>query len=212
MNENLTEIVVILDRSGSMAGLAKDTIGGFNSFLEKQKLLKGEAKLTLILFDDSYEVCDNAVDIKLVSPLTDSAYFARGMTALNDAVGKTINTIGERLKNTKESERPGKVIFLITTDGQENSSKEFKASQIKEMVKRQQETYNWEFVFLGANIDSFAEGDKMGYSLNSTANYEPSVKGMEALYSALSRSVTDTRNGVTEKMSMGDYMKEEEKN
>ena len=135
MKNNLTEIVFILDRSGSMSRLVEDTIGGFNSFIETQKKEVGEAVLTTILFDDQYEILHNGVDIKNVKPMTTKEYSARGMTALLDAIGKTINNVGDRLNKTDDKDKPSKVIFVITTDGQENSSKEFTQKQIKEMIE-----------------------------------------------------------------------------
>jgi len=126
MKNNLTEIVFILDRSGSMCSLVNDTIGGFNSFIEDQKQEDGEALLTTILFDDQYEILHNGVNIKTVKPMTTKEYSARGMTALLDAIGKTINTVGDRFNKLDEDNKPSKVIFVITTDGQENQSKEFK--------------------------------------------------------------------------------------
>jgi len=135
MKENLTEMVFILDRSGSMSNLTKDTIGGFNTMIENQKKEDGDAVLTTVLFDDMYELLHDGVNIQDVKELTNKEYYARGMTALLDAIGKTINTVGERLSKTKEEDRPSKIIFVITTDGQENSSKEFTQKQIKEMIE-----------------------------------------------------------------------------
>jgi len=135
MKENLTEMVFILDRSGSMSNLTKDTIGGFNTMIENQKKEDGDAVLTTVLFDDMYELLHDGVNIQDVKELTNKEYYARGMTALLDAIGKTINTVGERLSKTKEENRPSKIIFVITTDGQENSSKEFTQKQIKEMIE-----------------------------------------------------------------------------
>jgi len=146
MNDK-TEIVFILDRSGSMAGLESDTIVGFNSFIEKQKRL-GETVVTTVLFDDRYQVLWNGVLANQVT-LTDKEYYVRGMTALLDAVGKTIIEVGQRLSNTAESERPNKVIVVITTDGMENASREFTYGKVKELITHQQEKYQWEFIFMG---------------------------------------------------------------
>ena len=193
MNQNLTEVVIILDRSGSMRNLAADTIGGFNSFVDVQKKEVGDARLTAVLFDDRYEVLHDGVDIQDVPILTENEYSARGMTAMLDAIGKTINDVGDRLSKTKEEERPGKVIFVITTDGQENSSREFTKTQIKEMIELQQNKYNWNFLFLGANIDSFSEADSIGISKNLTANYKPSMSGTSDLYDSVSAAVSSVR-------------------
>ena len=171
MKENLTEIVFILDRSGSMSSLTTDTIGGFNSFIDTQKQEDGEAILTTILFDDQYEILHNGVDIKTVKPLTSKEYSARGMTALLDAIGKTINTVGERLNKTNEDDKPSKVIFVITTDGQENSSKEFTQSKVKEMIEHQTNNYSWQFMFLGANIDAVSTAQSFGISGQFASNY-----------------------------------------
>lgn len=206
MNKNLTEIVAILDRSGSMRGLQDDTIGGFNGFIDKQKEEAGEANLTVVLFDDQYEVLHEAVDIKKVRSLNSKDYYARGMTSLLDAVGKTITSVGGRLAGMNEEDRPHKVIFLITTDGDENNSQEYTADKIKEMVKLQEDTYKWEFIFLGANIDSFGDGAKMGYSGNNTANYSADAIGTSTLFRAINNRVGDARKGAILD-SMSGYMK-----
>ena len=194
MKNNLTEIVFILDRSGSMARLVEDTIGGFNSFIETQKQEDGEALLTTILFDDKYEILHNGVDIKTVKPMTTKEYSARGMTALLDAIGKTINTVGDRLNKTKEDDKPSKVIFVITTDGQENMSKEFNQAQIKAMIEHQINTYNWQFLFLGANIDAVGTAQSFGISGQFASNYTANSVGTDSLYSSLSKSVASYRS------------------
>ena len=193
MNENLTEIVFILDRSGSMGHLTEDTIGGFNSFIENQKKEDGEAVLTTILFDHEYEILHNGVNIKNVKPLTNKDYSVRGMTALLDAIGRTINIVGERLGKMNERDRPSKVIFVITTDGQENSSKEFTQSQIKKMIEHQTNKYNWQFMFLGANIDAVSTARSFGISGQFASNYVANAIGTDVLYSTLSKSVSDFR-------------------
>ena len=154
MRENSTEMVFVLDRSGSMSGLAADTIGGFNELIEKQKKIEGDAYVTTVLFDHEYEVLHDHVALGEVAPLTDKEYFARGSTALLDAVGRTIDSVGARLAAAPEEERPEHVVFVITTDGRENSSREYTAKQVREMVEHQQQKYSWQFVFLGANMDA----------------------------------------------------------
>lgn len=213
MKENLTEVIFILDRSGSMAHLTDDTIGGYNSFIDQQRTEPGECKLTTVLFDDQYEVLHDGVDLRSVPKLTSKEYFARGMTALLDAVGKTINTVGERLAKTDESERPEQVIVVITTDGQENSSAEFKADAIKRMVATQERDYNWRFLFLGANIDAFAEGGNMGFAAHSTAAYDASSIGTQSLYASVSNFVSDARNHNSRvaTQTLTDYMDEAKK-
>ena len=194
MKENLTEIVFILDRSGSMSSLTTDTIGGFNSFIDTQKQEDGEAILTTILFDDQYEILHNGVDIKTVKPLTSKEYSARGMTALLDAIGKTINTVGERLNKTNEDDKPSKVIFVITTDGQENSSKEFTQSKVKEMIEHQTNNYSWQFMFLGANIDAVSTAQSFGISGQFASNYTANSVGTDSLYRSVSKSVASYRS------------------
>jgi uncharacterized protein YegL len=180
MNKNLTEIVFILDRSGSMSGLENDTIGGFNSFVKKQAEM-GLTNLTTILFDNKYEILHNGVNAKNVK-LTNREYFTRGNTALLDAVGKTINDVGKRLNETPEAQRPGKVIFIITTDGLENASEKFSYNDVKRMISHQSEKYSWEFIFMGANIDAVDEGNKLGIQADHSLNYESNSKGIAAMY------------------------------
>jgi uncharacterized protein YegL len=195
MNDNLTEIVFILDRSGSMCHLVGDTIGGFNSFVEAQKILPGEAKLTTVLFDDKYEVLHKGVDIQNIKPLDDKQYFSRGWTALLDALGKTINDVGHRLAKLPEPDRPGKVIFVITTDGLENASKEFTRVQIKEMIDRQTDVYKWQFIFLGANMDAVNVADSIG--IHYSSNYTDDQYGTQTLYSAVTASISGYRGSGT---------------
>jgi len=181
MKQNLTEIVFILDRSGSMGGLENDTIGGFNGFVKKQAEA-GQTSLTTVLFDDKYEILHNGVDAGNVT-LTDHEYFTRGSTALLDAVGKTINDVGKRLNGTAEEARPGKVIFVITTDGFENASREFSYDEVKKMISHQTEKYGWEFVFMAANIDVAKEGDKLGISADRSFAFSSTTRGISAMYS-----------------------------
>ena len=194
MNTNLTEIVFILDRSGSMTHLTDDTIGGFNSFIEKQKGEPGEALLTTVLFDDQYEVLHNGVNLKEVHPITKDQYWARGMTAMYDAVGKTINDVGHRLSETPEQYRPGKVIFVITTDGLENASREFTQAKVKEMIQHQTEKYSWDFIFLGANIDSKQQAKNIGISEDYAANYAATAQGTSSMYYAVDAAVSSHRH------------------
>ena len=189
MKKDLTEIIFILDRSGSMNGLEKDTIGGYNVFLDTQRQTSGEAQVTTVLFDDKYEILHNGIDIKYVKPIGKKEYFARGSTALLDAVGKTINDVGARLKETDESERSEKIIFVIITDGMENCSREFTYKQINKMITHQQEKYNWEFLFLGANINATKEAGNLGIPINRSANYIASAVGTQALFGAVAQSV-----------------------
>jgi len=192
---NLTEIVAIIDRSGSMGNLRQDTIGGFNTFLAEQKKSSGKAKITLVQFDDCYQIDYDGADIQSVKDLTEETYQPRGSTALLDAVGKTIVTVGERLAKMKEEDRPGQVVFLIITDGQENASKEYKvAAKIAEMVKHQTEKYNWTFTFLGGGDAAFRQGAMMGFSSSNVYNYSANAGGTSNLYRSVSNGVSRRRD------------------
>ena len=193
MNTNLTEIAIVLDRSGSMASMSKEAIGGYNSFLESQQKLPGEAKLTLILFDHEYIVAQNGRPIKDVPPLDETTYVPRGTTALLDAIGRTVNTIGERLGKTPEPDRPAKVLIVILTDGLENASQEFKREQILAMIKRQRETYSWEFIFLGANQDAIQAGTAIGVSADHAVTFNACAPA--AAFSAIDRVTAAYRGG-----------------
>jgi len=193
MNANLTELVFILDRSGSMGGLESDTIGGFNSMLAKQQDETGECRITTVLFDDRYEVLHDRIDIKAVSAITNKEYFVRGQTALLDAIGKTINKIGGVQKNTAEEYRAAKVLFVITTDGLENASREFDYDTIKSMVEHQKSKYSWEFIFLGANIDAVDVANRFGVARNRAQNFHNDSEGIELNYNVLSRTVSAFR-------------------
>lgn len=182
MRENLTEMVFVLDRSGSMSGLAADTIGGFNELIEKQKKIEGDAYVTTVLFDHEYEVLHDHVALEEVAPLTDKEYFARGSTALLDAVGRTIDAVGARLAAAPEEERPAHVVFVITTDGMENSSREYTAKRVRGMIEHQQQKYSWQFVFLGANMDAVSEARKLGISAKYAADFTPSHSGVRKMY------------------------------
>jgi uncharacterized protein YegL len=163
--KGLTEIVFILDRSGSMEVLKNDAIGGFNAFIEKQKNEPGEAVVTVALFDDQYEILENGTAIDKVKPLSNATYVPRGMTALHDAVGRTINDIQARIKRTAAKDRPEKVITVVITDGQENSSKEFRGDKVKEMIAEQREKNKWEVIFIGADENSIRDAGSMGLGM-----------------------------------------------
>jgi len=195
MKENLTELVFILDRSGSMSGLETDTIGGFNSMLKKQKKESGEAFVTTVLFDDKYEVLHDRYDIKGVNLLTEKEYYVRGSTALLDAIGITINNIGKALSDTKEEDRPGKVLFVIITDGMENSSREFSYEKVKKMVEHQKSKYAWDFIFLGANIDAIKTANSFGISADMATNFVSDSAGTQLNYKIVSEVVSSFRKG-----------------
>lgn len=190
INTNMTEIIFLLDRSGSMAGLESDTIGGFNAFIKKQGQINAESKVTAVLFDDTYEILWNGIDA-LHAVLTDKDYFVRGTTALLDAVGKTIVAVGNRLYHVSEEERPGKVIFVITTDGLENASREFTYEKVKKQIEQQKEKYNWEFIFLGANMDAAAEAGSIGIKEENAYNFDASHKGVEKMYNTVFEVVSE---------------------
>lgn len=191
MNQNLTEIIFLLDRSGSMSGLENDTIGGYNGFLKSQCKL-GKTLLTTVLFDDKYEILHNGVDASEVT-LTEKEYFTRGSTALLDAVGKTILDVGFRMSHIPEENRPGKIIFVITTDGMENSSKEFTYDRVSDMITIQQKIYHWEFIFMGANIDVVKESHKLGISPQMAFSYEATEQGTDRMYHQVNDMVCGLR-------------------
>ena len=194
MKTNLTELVFILDRSGSMDGLESDTIGGFNSMLAKQQKEDGECRITTVLFDHEYEILHDRIDIKAVNAITEKEYFVRGNTALLDAIGRTINKIGNTQKHTAEQYRAEKVLFVITTDGMENASREYTYDKIKSQIERQKSTYGWEFIFLGANIEAVEVADRFGIARNRAQNFHNASEGISLKYSVLSRAVSSFRS------------------
>lgn len=202
MRKGLTELVFILDRSGSMQGLEKDTIGGFNSMIEKQKKEDGEALVSTVLFDDAAEVIYDRTDIGRVEPMTDRQYYVRGCTALLDAVGGAIHHIGNVHKYAREEDVPEKTIFIITTDGMENASRRYSYDKVQRMIERQKEKYHWEFLFLGANIDAVREAARLGISGSRAASYVHDSKGTQLNYDVLSGVVSRARaSGSAEEMN-----------
>ena len=197
MKKGLTELVFILDRSGSMSGLESDTIGGYNGLLEKQKQEEGEAVITTVLFDDHVELLHDRINLRGVAPITEKEYYVRGTTALLDAVGKTISKIGNAQKHTAEEERAERVLFVITTDGMENASREYSLKLVREMIERQKERYGWEFLFLGANIDAAETAESFGIHRDMAVNYNPDGEGTQLNYQVLSDVVTSYRGGAT---------------
>ena len=209
MGKNLTEIVYILDRSGSMSGLEADTIGGFNSMIEKQKKTGESAYVSTILFDGVSEVLHDRVEIGKIEKITDKEYFVRGNTALLDAVGGAIKHMGNIHKYAREEDRPAKTIFVITTDGMENSSIKFGYSEVKRLIEKQKEKYGWEFIFIGANIDAFAEAQKFGIDEGRTVNYTYDKKGMGLVFEGISKAVCSVMNAKT-LYEAGECLDEEE--
>lgn len=197
MKTNITELVFILDKSGSMSGLESDTIGGYNAMLKKQQEEQGEAIVTTVLFDDNYELLHDRINIKGIRPITEKDYFVGGSTALLDAIGKTINKIDNAQQHTAEEHRADKVMFVITTDGMENASHEYNYEKIKNMVERQKEKYGWEFIFLGANIDAISTAARFGISSDRAANYNADKEGTRLNYEAVSHVVSELRANKT---------------
>jgi len=194
MNNHLTEVIFILDRSGSMSGLETDTIGGYNSFLDRQRQDPGESHITTVLFDDEYEILHDGVPstkgraTDQQRPISPSA-----PRPCLDAVGRTIDQVGHRLSQTPEDQRPGKVIFVITTDGYENASRTYSWSQVRDMIRRQREIYSWEFLFLGADIDAEGIATDLGISQDHAVSYSKSSEGTEAMFETMACVVSELK-------------------
>lgn len=201
MRNDLTDITIVLDRSGSMESVKKDTEGGFDRFIKDQKAVPGDAVLTLVQFDTEYEFVHRAKPIREVPPLN---LVPRGGTALLDAIGRAINETGERLKNLPENDRPGKVVFVILTDGEENSSEEFTKAKINSMIRHQQDAYKWQFVFLGANQDAIQEADQLGIVRSNAMTYAHNAKGMNVAFAATSANLSAYRSGTAVNMAYSD--------
>ena len=189
MKKNATELVFILDKSGSMAGLESDTIGGFNAMLQKQRALEGECRITTVLFDNRYELLHDRIDIRAVSPMTDKEYQVGGSTALLDAIGRTIRKLVGVQRNTAEEYRAEKVMFVIITDGAENASREYSVQKIRAMIEHEKENYGWEFIFLGANIDAVETAGRFGIAPDRAVDYVPDSVGTELNFQAMSETV-----------------------
>ena len=194
MKKNLIEIGFILDRSGSMASLEDDTIGGFNAMIEKQKKEPGVAVVSTVLFDNYREIIHDRVDIQNVAHLTRKEYYVRGCTALLDAVGNAIHHIGNVHKYAREEDRPEKTLFVITTDGMENASRQYDYHRVKAQIQRQQEKYGWEFLFLGANIDAAKEAARFGITEDHAANYHADQVGTSVIYETVSEAICHVRS------------------
>ena len=194
MKNNLTELIFILDKSGSMAGLESDTIGGFNSMLKKQKAMDGECRITTVLFDNNYELLHDRIDIRAVSEMTDKEYQVGGSTALLDAIGLSIQKLIAVQKNTSTEYRAGNVMFVIITDGEENASREYTAEKVKALVEIQKEKYSWEFVFLGANIDAVETARHFGIAPERSMDYVPDAEGTALNFEMMSASVASFRS------------------
>jgi hypothetical protein len=204
MKKGLTDITLILDRSGSMNSVRDDTIGGVNEFLKEQKKAPGDAVISLMQFDDVYEIVYAGAALKGAPKLTRDTFVPRGWTALLDAIGNTINAIGARLSGLPEESRPEKVIVAIITDGGENASKTFTNPQIREMIKHQQDNYSWEFVFIGANQDAIATGSAMGIGASNSMTYAANSVGTQSAFASLSVNTVSFRAGNKAGMSFED--------
>ncbi len=194
MKNNITELVFILDRSGSMAGLESDTIGGFNAMLEKQKKEDGECFISTVLFDNVSEVLHDRVRLADIKPMTDREYTVRGCTALLDAIGGAIHHIGNVHKYARPEDVPEHTMFVITTDGMENASQRYSGAQVKRMIERQKEKYGWEFLFIGANIDAVETARRYGISEDRAVNYNADAEGTGILYESVACAVSSVRS------------------
>ena len=191
----MTELVFILDRSGSMSGLEQDTIGGFNSMIEKQRKEPGDAVVSTVLFDNECQVIHDRVNLQDIKPLTEKEYFVRGCTALLDAIGGAIHHIGLVHKYARPEDVPERTLFVITTDGLENASRHYSSDEVKRMIQREKEEHDWEFLFLGANIDAVETAGRFGISADRAANYHADSKGTRLNYEAVSDAISDARCG-----------------
>ena len=213
MPNNDTELVFILDRSGSMSGFEDDTIGGFNAMIEKQKKEgEGMVYVSTVLFDNVSEVLHDRVPIGEIKPMTREDYHVRGCTALLDAIGGAIHHIGNVYKYARPSDVPRHTIFVITTDGMENASRKYSYSDIKSKIKRQTEKYGWEFIFLAANIDAAEVADDIGIRRDRAANYRQTSQGVDRSYFAMSEAITRVRCDCAEMIDLAKYLEEDEKN
>lgn len=193
MGNNITELVFILDRSGSMSGLESDTIGGFNAMLEKQKAQPGKAYVTTVLFDNELQTLHDRIPLERVRPLTDKDYTVRGSTALLDAMGHTIRHIASIHRYARPEDVPERTVFVITTDGMENASHRFTADQIRAKVEHEKKKYGWEFLFLGANIDAIGTASRFGIGADRAVNYRADKKGTQVIYDTVSDAVCQMR-------------------
>ena len=191
----MTELVFILDRSGSMAGLERDTIGGFNAMIEKQKREAEKTVVSTVLFDSKTQVIHDRLPLEQIPPMTEEDYTVRGTTALLDAVGKAIHHIGNVHKYARAEDRPDRTLFVITTDGYENSSRQYDYPRVRQMIERQKEKYGWEFLFLGANIDAAKEAGRLGIAAERAANYRADPEGISLGFEAVAEAVTAVRKG-----------------
>ena len=211
MKNNTTELVFIIDRSGSMSGFEADTVGGFNATIEKQKTQEGQVYVSTVLFDNESEVIHDRVDIREIEPMTRRDYCVGGCTALLDAIGGAIHHIGNIHKYARPEDVPEHTVFVITTDGMENASHRYSSAEIKAKIRRQTEKYGWEFIFLAANIDAVATAEHIGIRRERAANYRQTREGMTRSYYAMSEAITGVRCGCADKIDLEEYLKEDVK-
>ena len=209
MKNNITEIVFILDRSGSMSGFEADTIGGFNATIEKQKEQNGKVYVSTVFFDNDSEVIHDRIDINEIKRMTRRDYQVGGCTALLDAIGGAIHHIGNIHKYARPEDIPEHTIFIITTDGMENASHHYSSEKVKEMIKRQTEKYGWEFIFLAANIDAVETAENIGIRKERAANYRQTKEGVSRSYYAMSEAITTVRQNRAKDMKLEEYLKED---
>ena len=208
---DLTELVFIIDKSGSMAGFEADTVGGFNATIEKQRAEEGRALVSTVLFAGECEVIHDRVDIKDIKPMTQKDYNAYGCTALLDAIGGAIRHIGNVHKYARPEDVPAHTVFIITTDGEENASQSYSSSRVKELIKEKTEKNGWEFIFLAANIDAVETADSIGIRRDRAANYRQTDNGIEKSFCAMSEAITMVRKSHADKMNLAEYLAEDNK-
>ena len=211
MQNNVTELVFILDRSGSMAGFEADTIGGFNATIEKQKKQDGKVYVSTVLFDNESEVIHDRVDISEIRAMTENEYRVGGCTALLDAIGGAIHHIGNIHKYARPEDVPEHTVFVITTDGMENASHRYSSQEIKSKIKRQTEKYGWQFIFLAANIDAVETAESIGIRRERAANWRQTKEGVGRSYYAMCEAITSVRMNCADKMDLEEYLKEDDK-
>ena len=210
MQNNVTELVFILDRSGSMAGFEADTNGGFNATIEKQKKQDGKVYVSTVFFDNESEVVHDRVDINDIKPMTEKEYQVGGCTALLDAIGGAIHHIGNIHKYARPEDIPEHTVFVITTDGMENASHRYSSQEIKSKIKRQTEKYGWEFIFLAANIDAVETAESIGIRRERAANWRQTKEGVGRSYYAMCEAITSVRMNCADKMDLEEYLKEDD--
>ena len=210
IKNGITEMVFIIDKSGSMAGMEEDTVGGFNAMIEKQKKLDGKCYVSTVLFSNRSSVLHDRIDIQKIEPMTEREYCVGGGTALLDAIGGAIHHIGNVHKYARNEDVPEHTIFVITTDGMENASHTYSSARVKEMINRQTEKYGWEFIFVAANIDAINTAENIGIRRDRAANYRQTKEGISRSYYAMSEAITSVRCDCAEKINLEEYLNEDD--